>query len=408
MRPSRVIALVAAGLVVSGGTAFAVASNDGDTHAACTSDPVVTYSEAGAEITSTCVVPMPPAVTETTTVEVPGPTETATATATATQTVTIPGPTRTVTVTASPSSSPTPTRTPTPSATPTPTPTVTPTPTPTPTVDPAPAGDWPNASNTGWQPTGVTLKTVKAGDSGAGWSAQTVGGNPVFYVTKANTVVDGLNIPMCVKVMANNVTIQRSRIACASYYTVNVSDPPTYYSGLTLTDVELDGLNGTGAGIAVMANSNATYTRLNVHGFGSSGPRMASGSTLQDSWIHDFVCVPPDHSAGSTANDGGSNIRWLRNNIDVRATTGPNQCASTAIGVDPDFGNYDGVLIQGNRVAGGAYGIYTAQNQGAKNVTVTGNTFVRGTFVYGAASQVASGNGNTFTGNVYDDGKPVN
>jgi glutamate-1-semialdehyde aminotransferase len=62
-----------------------------------------------------------------------------------------------------------------------------------------------------------------------------------------------------------------------------------------------------------------------------------------------------------------------------------------AIGVDPDFGNYDGVQIIGNRVAGGAYGIFTAQNQGAKNVHCDGNVFVRGTFDYGPVAQVAGG-----------------
>ena len=56
------------------------------------------------------------------------------------------------------------------------------------------------------------------------------------------TVIDGLNIPMCVKVVANDVTIKRSRIGCSSFYTINTSDPPTQFQRLNLTDVELDGL----------------------------------------------------------------------------------------------------------------------------------------------------------------------
>ena len=56
----------------------------------------------------------------------------------------------------------------------------------------------------------------------------------------------------------------------------------------------------------------AQHTRVDVHGFGSSGPRLASGARLQDSYIHGFVCAPPDHSAGTTANDGGSNITCSR------------------------------------------------------------------------------------------------
>lgn len=343
----------------------------------------------------------------TTSISCPGTVDNSGTTYKVTTTCTFPKPapiTNTVTATATVTATTTVTPTPTPTSTPTPTPTPTSTPTSTP-----PPGAFPDASTTGWQHTGVTLQTVQVGDSGPGWSAETVGGNPILYVRSNGAVLDSLNIPMCVKVMANNVTIKRSKIACASYYTVNVSDPPTYYSGLVVTDVEIDGLNDlSNPGIAIMANPNALYTRLDVHGFGSSGPRMATGSTLQDSYLHGFVCNPPDHSAGSSANDGGSNINWLHNNIDIRAVVGPNECASTAIGVDPDFGNYNGVHIFNNRLAGGAYGVYTAQSIGAVNVRVENNTFVRGSFVYGPAAQVASGNGNTFVGNVYDDGSPVN
>jgi hypothetical protein len=323
-------------------------------------------------------------------------------------------PTATPTSASIPAVTPSPTATsakPTPSVTPA---TASPTPTPTPTPTPAasPAAGFPDASTTGWKHTGVTLRTVKVGDSGPGWSAETVGGSPVLYVRTTGAVLDSLDIPMCVSVMANNVTIQRSRVACASYYTIKVSDPPTYYTGLVLTDDEIDGLGVTSTpGIAVMASGNATLTRLNVHGFGSSGPRLASGETLQDSYLHGFVCHAPDHSAGTSANDGGSNITIRGNNIDINAS--PNDCASAAIGIDPDFGQYDGVLIQGNRVSGGAYCVYTDQSTGGKNIRVEGNVFVRtadrpNCGIYGPAAQVATGNGNTFSGNIYSDGSSVN
>jgi hypothetical protein len=277
---------------------------------------------------------------------------------------------------------------------------------------PGPEGPngFPNSSTTGWKHTGVTLKTVKVGDSGPGWSAEAVGGG-TFYVRTAGTVIDGLDIPMCVKIMADDVTIKRSRIACSSFYTINTSDPPTQFQRLTLTDVELDGLDSTSdQGIAVMATPGSTLTRIDVHGFGSSGPRLATDMTLQDSYIHGFVCKQGDHSAGTTANDGGTNIQILRNNVDI--STGEQGCASTAIGIDQDFGTYDGVLIKGNLVNGGAYCMYTAQNQGSTNVHVEDNHFGRKYYprcgLFGAAAQVASGNGNTFTGNVWDDtGKPV-
>lgn len=280
------------------------------------------------------------------------------------------------------------------------------------TLPPPVTPGFPDATNTG-VPAGTVLRNIVVGNSGPGWSAETVGGNPVFYVRTAGTLIDAFNIPFSVKVMANNVTFKRTRIAASGYYTINVSDPPTYYNGLTLTDCEIDGLNGTGVpGIAVMAGSNATYTRCNFHGFGSSGPRMAGGCTLQDSWIHGFVCVVPEHSAGSSANGGGTNIRWLHNNIDMIPIVGPNSCASNCISIYSDFAPasaYDGVQMIGNRIRGGAYGIYTLQNQGAKNVRVENNVFVRGSFAFGPAAQVQSGsNGNTFSGNTYEDGAPIN
>jgi hypothetical protein len=237
-----VIAVLAAAALVAGGIGVVRAATT-TTTAACTANPVVSDVTTGQRITVVCTVPKPSQPTVTQTVTVPGPTVTATTTVTATPTPT---------VTPSTSAPATPTATPTSSS-----------PTATPTN--SPAGTVADASNTGWRHTGVTLRTVKAGDSGAGWSAETVGGNPVFYVRTAGAVIDGLDIPMCVKVMANNVTIKRSRISCASYYTVNVSDPPIYYIGLTLTDDEIDGQNSLAVpGIAVMANAGATYSRAGL------------------------------------------------------------------------------------------------------------------------------------------------
>jgi hypothetical protein len=47
-----------------------------------------------------------------------------------------------------------------------------------------------------------------------------------------------------------------------------------------------------------------------------------------------------------------------------------------------------------------------------KNIRVEGNTFARTYYPkcgqYGPAAQVAAGNGNTFSGNIYSDGSSVN
>lgn len=270
----------------------------------------------------------------------------------------------------------------------------------------------PDAHCTGWRHTGVKLTTVQVGDSGPGWSAESVDGAPVLFVRQASAVIDRKDIPMCVKVLANKVTIKRSKIACASFYTVNTSDPPAFYSGLTLEDVEIDGLGSTDvAGIAVMGTADATYRRVDVHGFGSSGPRLASGNLLADSYIHGFVCAPPDHSAGTSANDGGSNITIRHNNIDI--STGATGCASAAIELAEDFGTYNRVLIRHNLVNGGAYCMYIAQTLKSRNVRVEDNRFGRKHYRrcggFGPVAQAKPGsNGNTFSGNTWDDtGRPV-
>lgn len=86
---------------------------------------------------------------------------------------------------------------------------------------------FPDSKCTGWRHTGVTLKAVPGQiESGLGWYVETVGGKQYLYITQDGAVLDALDINVCVKVFANNVTIKRSRIRCNDYYVVRVSDPP--------------------------------------------------------------------------------------------------------------------------------------------------------------------------------------
>lgn len=385
---------------------------DGGTAVPCT----LTDVESGQQL----VCDLPPAPTVFVTTEVPGPTPATPPTPPA-STITLPpvvetttiyttSPTPTPTPSPSPSQSPSPTLSPTPTVTPSSTPTPTPTPTATPTAVP---GAWPGPGNTGVPP-GTVLRLVKRGDSGNGWSVDT-GTNATFNITQAGKIIDGFDIPFVVRAVANNITIKNSRIRASGYYTVKGFDPPTDFSGLTIMDTEIDGLNGLGVpGIAVATGSNATYLRLNIHGFGSSGPRMTAGSLMQDTWIHSFVCAPNEHSAGSSANGGGTNIRWLHNNVSVLDAQGnKTKCASNALSIYADFAPasaYNGVQMIGNLLAGGAYGLYALQNQGARGVRVENNVFDCTSFVYGPVNQIQpnAALGNTFSGNKCTNGTPIN
>jgi hypothetical protein len=271
---------------------------------------------------------------------------------------------------------------------------------------------FPDATNTGWQHTGVNLRTVKVGDSGPGWHAQLVGGNPVFYVTSDNAVVDGLDIPFMVKVFANNVTIKRSRIASGGYYCMFIGDPPTTYSGLRLVDVELDGKkDATNFVIAINASRNATFTRINCHSMGSSGPRLGTGTILEGSWLHDYVHGPDGHEAGISSNGNDENIIIRHNSISIN-TAG----ASSCIALYRDFGKPDNVLVEYNLLNGGNYGIMCgiqASNGSyppVNNIRFIKNVFGREFFPecgrYGPYAQFSStnGTGNVWSGNTWGDG----
>ncbi len=271
---------------------------------------------------------------------------------------------------------------------------------------------FPDASCTGWQHTGVTLRTVKSGDSGPGWHVGTAGGNEYFYVTTPGAVIDGLDIDMCVSVMADNVTIQRSRIRCDGYYVVKAADLPTTYRGLSLIDDELDGLgNPASESIAVMATEGAHYLRLNVHGMPSSGPRLATDNLMEDSWLHDFACASPLHQAGTSANDGGSNIVVRHNTIDIDPSGG---CATAAFELALDFGTYNGVTVEKNLLNGGNYCAYAGINvpgasyPAASNVSFLSNVFGRkyspDCGAFGPIVEWGNGAGNTWSGNTWGPG----
>jgi len=60
-----------------------------------------------------------------------------------------------------------------------------------------------------------------------------------------------------------------------------------------MIDDEIDGMNDpVNPTIAINESDNATFIRVNIHGMGSSGPRLGSGTDIEDSWIHDFHQKP--------------------------------------------------------------------------------------------------------------------
>lgn len=267
------------------------------------------------------------------------------------------------------------------SITPTPRPTASTTHPPVPPAGSGPVGGWPGAGNTGWQHTGVQLAAFACtGD--------------VTEITTAGTVIDGKDIRCGLLIRTDNVTISRSRVSTGQDIPIRTEDGRR---GARITDVEIAGQPGC---IAAIGYEGWTATRVNIHGCGD-GVRIENGSTLQDSWIHDFwdgtkngqqIDDPHHDGAQST---GGSDLTIRHNRID-----NPHDQTSCML-IGGEFGSPSNVLIEDNYLNGGNYSIYLDPK--GSNRVIRNNTFTRN-YVYGPLRLEGT---YTFAGNHYTDGKPV-
>lgn len=272
---------------------------------------------------------------------------------------------------------------------------------------------WPDATRTGWQATGVTLQTLTNSSSGSGWHCELVAGNPVLYVTEDGAVLDGLDIyDRYLRIMANNVTVRRCRIRNGGYYCIFIGDLPTEYSGLTLEDCEIDGTGDTtNYTICINASLNATFRRCNIHSMASSGPRLTTGNTVEDCWLHDYYHGEDGHEAGMSSNASDHGIVIRHNNISINT-----EGASSCLALYRDFGIPYDILVEGNLFNGGNYGVMCGIDDSGHTWPPTNDMrFINNVFgrefhpecgLYGPQAQFSStnGTGNIWSGNTWGDG----
>jgi len=181
-------------------------------------------------------------------------------------------------------------------------------------------------------------------------------------ITKAGTVVDGLEITGTVVVTADNVTIKNTRIKNTGSIPVRVKGA----KNLVIEDTEID---GQGKGIPAVAYNNYTLRRVNIHDVGE-GPRIAgSDVTIEDSYLHHMVQVKKNHTDVIQA-VGGSNIVIRGNNLQAyNPDTGIKGNAAFMFGED-DKPLRD-CLVEGNLMNGGNYTV----NGGGTSTTGAQCTF---------------------------------
>lgn len=263
-----------------------------------------------------------------------------------------------------------------------------PSPSPTGTGTPPPSS-FPNASNTGYQWTGVTLHSCGANLS-------------------ANTTYDSCSFSGDVNVGGQNVHITRSLI------NGQVKGPgganEVNQSGLLIQDTEINCHCGSSSGVTPPAiyGGNFTLNRVNMHNAGHMVQVPDNNVVVENSWLHDNCCSGNTAHADSIISNGGaSNVTVSNNTLD-----GAGAYMSAAVGLFGDFGSMSNWTFDHNLFnTTGSYCVYAGNSSGkpygATNMHYTNNHFGKKynsqCGIYGAAT-AGGGSGFVWTGNVWDDG----
>lgn len=138
---------------------------------------------------------------------------------------------------------------------------------------------------------------------------------------------------------------------------------------------------------------------------GTSTAIQVDQGLIEDNYIHDLGYKAGDHVNGFTSNGGSTQLT-------IRHNTVFNQHPQTdAISLFQDFGPQSNRLITNNLLAGGGYSLYAGANAGkestATNIAVTNNRFSTKFYArggsYGPFTAYVSGQGNAWSGNVWDE-----
>jgi hypothetical protein len=206
---------------------------------------------------------------------------------------------------------------------------------------------YPDGTNTG-VPAGTAL-TVHNGD---------------LEVETAGAVIDRLDIRGCVRVMAADVTIRRSKITCADWWAI-ASFGDEHDGGLLVEDVEVD-CRGAPASTAI-GSSGFTLRRVNLHHC-ENGVDIDNDVTVEDSYIHDVTEDEDGHADGIQFNNGADVV--------IRHNTIHSAIGTSAI-ITGKGGPFDRVTIEQNLLGGGIYTLYCPQEPGSVSFRVLDNRFVR-------------------------------
>jgi hypothetical protein len=329
---------------------------------------------------------------------------------------------RTLSASASPSASaavgsaaPSPTWSPTEPAIITPTPSLPPTPgtKPSPTAKPSPKAK-PAPGTTAPVPPKAPAQAAPPapapspasstpGGSGvpAGTALQVHNGD--LTVTKANSVVNAMDIRGRIMIAANNVTIKnsivRGRPVNGNTALISSNSPSFHF---TVANSELFPSNPS-AFINGIVGSNFTATQVNIHGVVDAIDITGDNVVIESSWLHGNLHYSndPNHSDGSHDDSiqiqRGANIRITGNTI--------SGAHNAALMITQDTGHVSNVQLSNNFIDGGSCSINVAQKSYGPigGLSIVNNGFGRNTSIPGCSILIPKGMPVTTSGNYYAD-----
>lgn len=209
-------------------------------------------------------------------------------------------------------------------------------------------------------------------------------------ITKAGTVVDGMDVNGSIYVSASDVTIKNSRVAGGGYAVIQVARGLT---NVKILNSEINGKSSTEGSGGIVGPADVTGTDISGT---SDGIVPQSGSTLTGNFIHDLSSPGSPHYDGIQIDGGLSNITIQGNTVDLHE-----HGQTSAVMVDNYFGSISNIKVDGNRLIGGGYTVYSDgqfNNGSISGVSFTNNRLGKGQWGYSSIN----GNTVTWSGNVDD------
>jgi len=221
---------------------------------------------------------------------------------------------------------------------------------------PALPGSQPNSSNSG-VPAGTNL-TAYTGS---------------LTISTPGTVIDSKIINGDLKITADNVTVQNSRITGDGYYTVN----STAGTGVKLLHNEISSTSDGQKYIGVLGKYELICGNY-VHGYENAMSMYQGGATIQANYIDRFDAgVPSPHYDGIEVY-GGSDYKIWGNTIKLTNVSDGWLGDTGAINVSDDSGIINNIQINGNWLGGGSYTLYVDDKfaYSISNAQITNNVFL--------------------------------